>query len=180
MTQHEARCWAAKPDHGRGDFFRLTEASDRFLRHHPPDDFWIVILCDEGCHRRVDHSREDCVDADAPSGLVESRTPRQTDHRVFARSESVASSGTLQAADRRTIDNGTTALRHHLAKFALHAVPHAAQVDVDHALEFIVAGFQKCRSLGIHAGIVEGCVEPPKVPTARSIIASAPYPSRHK
>jgi hypothetical protein len=38
MTHHEARCWAAKPYHGSGDFFRFTEAPDGFLRHHPPDD----------------------------------------------------------------------------------------------------------------------------------------------
>jgi hypothetical protein len=63
-------------------------------------------------------------------------------------------------------------LRHHLPKFALHAVPHAAQVDVHHALEFVVAGLQKLGSLGIDAGVVEGCSSRPWVLTARSIIAS--------
>src|SRR6266436_7570773 len=91
MTDHEARGWAAKPYHGSGDFFRFTEASDGFLRHHPPDDFRIVILRDEGCHRRVDHSRADRVDADALSRIVESGAPRQTDHRVLARRVSAAS-----------------------------------------------------------------------------------------
>src|SRR5271165_5554771 len=148
MTHHEARGWAAKPYYGSGDFFRFTEASDGFLRHHPPHDFRIVILRDEGCHRRVDHSRADRVDADAFSGIVESGAPRQTDHRVLARRISAASSGTLYTADRRTIDNRATSLRHHLAKFALHAVPHAAQVDVHHAFKFVVAGFQKHGSLG--------------------------------
>jgi hypothetical protein len=47
MTQHEARGWAAQPYHGSGDFFRLTEASEGFLRHHSPHDFRIVILRDE-------------------------------------------------------------------------------------------------------------------------------------
>src|SRR5690349_19072646 len=122
---------------------------------HPPYACWTVILCGEGCHRGVDHSRADRVDTDAICSIVETRTPRQTDHRVLARRISAATSGALQAADRRTIDNGTTALRQHLAKFALHAVPHAAQVDADHAFKFVVAGFQKRGSLGIHAGIVE-------------------------
>jgi hypothetical protein len=54
MTHRKARGWAAQPYHGSGDFFRLTEASNGFLRDHPPHDFWIVILRDEGCHRRVD------------------------------------------------------------------------------------------------------------------------------
>src|ERR1700738_1964659 len=34
MTEHEAHGRAAKPYHASGDFFRLTEASDGFLRHH--------------------------------------------------------------------------------------------------------------------------------------------------
>ncbi len=34
MTHHEARGRAAKPYHGSGDLFRLTEASNRFLRYH--------------------------------------------------------------------------------------------------------------------------------------------------
>ena len=161
MTDHEARGWTAKPYHGCGDLFRFAEASDGFLRHHPPHDFWIVILRDESGHRRVDHSRTDRVDADALGGIVESGAPRQTNHCVLARRICAATSGTLQAADRGTIDDRATSLRQHLAKFALHAVPHAAQIDVHHALEFVVAGFQKRGSLGIHAGIVEGCVEPP-------------------
>jgi hypothetical protein len=28
MTNHETRCWRAKPYDGRGDFFSLAEASD--------------------------------------------------------------------------------------------------------------------------------------------------------
>src|ERR1700756_4022213 len=104
MTHHEARGWAAQPYHGSGDFCRFAEASDGFLRHHPPHDFRIVILRDEGCHRRVDHARADRVDADAPGGIVESGAPRQTDHCVLARRISAASYRTLEAADRRTID----------------------------------------------------------------------------
>ena len=44
MTHHEARGWAAEPYHGSGDFFRLAEASDGFLRDHPPDDFRIEFF----------------------------------------------------------------------------------------------------------------------------------------
>src|ERR1700758_1264341 len=38
-----------------------SEASDGFLRYRAPDDFRVVILRNEDCHRRVDHSRADAL-----------------------------------------------------------------------------------------------------------------------
>jgi hypothetical protein len=38
--------------------------------------------------------------------------------------------------------------------------PYAAEIDVHHALEFVVAGVQKRGDLGIHTGVVERRVGP--------------------
>jgi hypothetical protein len=54
------------------------------LGHHPPNDFWVVIPRHEDSHRRLNHSRGDGVDANAPGGIVERSTPRPTDHRLLA------------------------------------------------------------------------------------------------
>ena len=84
MTHHEVCRRTAKPNHNSGDLLGLTEASDRFLGHHPPNDFWVVIPRHEDSHRRLNHSRGDGVDANAPGGIVERSTPRPTDHRLLA------------------------------------------------------------------------------------------------
>jgi hypothetical protein len=74
------------------------------LRHRPPRDFRIVILRDEHCHRRVDHTRARRIDADALSGIVKSGAPNRTVDRVLARGISAASLGTLSADNRRAVD----------------------------------------------------------------------------
>ena len=58
------------------------------------------------------------------------------------------------------LSDRATSLRQHLANFALHTVPYAAQVHGHHAFEFVVAGLQKRGRLGIHPGIIESSVEP--------------------
>ena len=56
-------------------------------------------------------------------------------------------------------------MRRHLAKLCLHAVPNAANVDIDDSVEFVVAPLQEWRifavdtgeAIGLHAPCVRTC-----------------------
>ena len=63
-------------------------------------------------------------------------------------------------ADRRAIHNCAASLRFHLPNLRLHAVPNAAEIDADDAIEFVVAGLQQIRAARVDAGIIEGGVQP--------------------
>src|SRR6266850_3296937 len=83
MTDHETRCWGAKPYDGCCDLFGLAEASDWHPRHHRFDNVWVVVLRDGDRHRCVDHSRADRVNTNPLGGILERRGSRQADDSVL-------------------------------------------------------------------------------------------------
>src|SRR5215216_2837255 len=62
---------------------------------------------------------------------------------------------TDQAANGRAVHDGSAALLAHLAQLVLHAVPHAAEIDRDHAIEFFAAGVSSFNGWRLHASVVE-------------------------
>jgi hypothetical protein len=87
---------------------------------------------------------------------------RQTDYPKFTGRMGSSPSRAPDSADRRTVDDHTATLRHHLEKFCLHAVPNAPQGDIGYVVKLIIIHFLHRRSLAVYSGIIEGRLEPAK------------------
>src|SRR5438270_6409306 len=133
-----ARAWTAQPQHDRGDLFGPSRAAngdvlrDLAVRLLVPGD-------DVARHLRVDQPGVHGVDPDAPLDVFQSRRPRQADHAVLGGDVGADPGVAGQRADRGVVDDRAASLALHLPQLVLHAAPHAAQVDPDHAIP-LVAG----------------------------------------
>ena len=67
-----------------------------------------------------------------------------------------------QPTDRRAVHNGAATLLAHLLQLVFHAVPDAAEVDRDHAIEFRAAGIRRFDRGTLYAGVIEGGIQPSK------------------
>src|SRR5208283_5033588 len=65
------------------------------------------------------------------------------------------SGDTHKPTDRRTVDDGATALLAHLQQFVLHATPDAAEIDGVYPVELFAAGVGSFRDEALHTGVVE-------------------------
>ena len=94
------------------------------------------------------------------AGIVESGGAREADNPEFAGGIGGASFRAAHSADRRTVDDRAGPLRRSLPKLCLHAVPYAAQIDVDDGVELVIIGFKHRGAVAVYACIVERSVEP--------------------
>jgi hypothetical protein len=67
-----------------------------------------------------------------------------------------------QSSDRRAVNDGATPLLEHLPQLELHATPHAAKIDGNHAVKVFSGGIGSFHSDVLDAGIVVGRIEPPE------------------
>src|SRR5205814_5796437 len=83
---------------------------------------------------RVDQARIYRVYSDSVFNVFKSGSPRQADNAVLGRDVGTDTRVAGQCADRCVVDDRAAALAFHLPQFVLHAAPHAAQVDSNHAV----------------------------------------------
>src|SRR5712692_8649803 len=152
VTDYEACAWAAKPKNGSGDLLRPTKSSNRYVFHQLFHGFCLTGQHARD-HRRIDDSRADRVNADAPGGIFESSALGQPEHPVLGGVIDSAAGYAHESADRRAVDDGATSLPAHLEQFVLHATPDAAEIDRIHAVEIFAAGVSGFCDRTLHAGI---------------------------
>ena len=159
VADHVARPRTAKPQHGRGDLLGPARAADgNVLR-----DLVVRLLVpadDIAGDLRIDQAGIDRVHADAVLDVFQSGRPRQADHAVLGGDVGADAGVAGQRADRGVVDDRAAALAFHLPQFVLHAAPHAAQVDPDHAVPVFAGAVGGRGDAGHDARVVERGVEP--------------------
>src|SRR5438094_2881791 len=108
---------------------------------------------------RVDQAGIDRAHSDSVPDVFQSCGPRQADNAVLGRDVGTDTGIAGQGADRRVVDDRAAALAFHLPQFVLHAAPHAAQVDPDHAVPVVTGAVGGRGDTGHDACIVERRVE---------------------
>src|SRR6266699_1530355 len=152
---------ATKPKDGGRYLLRATKSSDRLISHDLLHGVGLL-----GQHRRdhrcVDGSRAHRVDADASGGILERRALGESEHSVLSCVVYGSTGQADQPTDRRAVHNCAATLLAHLLQLVFHAVPDAAEVDRDHAIEFRAAGIRRFDRGTLYAGVIEGGNQPSK------------------
>src|SRR6516164_9416956 len=161
VTYHKTCGGTAKPKNGACNLLRAAEPTDGYVLQHLVKG---VCLCGHHLvqHRSVDDAWAYGIDANASCGVVECCAFGEPKHAML-RGLVCSPFGTgHQSSDRRAVDDGAAPLREHLPQLALHATPHAAKIDGNHAVKVFSRSIGGFRRDVLDARVIVGRIEPPE------------------
>src|SRR5229473_8618991 len=153
MTDHEACCGAAKPENGARNFLGATKPTNGHVFQHRVEG---VSLSGHHLveHPGVDDARTYRIDTNALCGIVQGRAFGEPEHAVLG--------GLVCPAFGTAVDDSTAPLLEHLPQLELHATPHTAKIDRNHAIKVFSGSIGGFHSNILNASIVVSRVEPPE------------------
>src|SRR5262249_24043283 len=133
-TYHETRGWTAEPEDSTCNLLRPAEPTDGNVFQHLIKG---VCLCGHHLvqHRSIDDAWAYGIDENASCGVVECRAFGEPKYAMLRGLVCSSFATGHQSSARRAVYDGAAPLREHLPQFALHATPHAAKIDRNHAVK---------------------------------------------
>ena len=146
---------------GGGDLVGCSHSSDRFLGDHSVPALG-GAAGEPVHHLGVDDAGADGVDADVRRRVVECGVLGQADHAVLRGGVGGSTSEGLDAGAGGGVHDRAAPVLQHQRDLVLHAQEHAAEVDGDDPVPFLLGDIGGRAGLLFGAGVVEGDVETPE------------------
>src|SRR5215475_2170902 len=130
LSRRKSRLVGSEPEYEGGNFFGLSDASERDPLDHVLDLLWRELL-QYWC---VNHSRRDCIDVDSIGGNFLGQSLGQANHASLRGRIRDHVRVAFFAGNRCYVDDAARAARLHPANHGLRAQVDAFQVHIHHVI----------------------------------------------